>query len=334
MQHYRLDHFGTLNGLKPGEQPTPQPAAGQVLIRVRARSVNFRDLLILHQRYPFPARPGVIPLSDGAGEIVELGESVSSLAVGDRVAPIYFPRWQSGDLEMPMAAEQFGCSRDGMLAEFVIADAQAVVKLPSHLSFEEACTLPCAAVTAWNAIVGGRRLGPADSVLTIGTGGVALFALQFAKLHGAKVISITSSGSKAEVLRQLGADHVVNRSEHPNWAAQVRHVTSGRGVDQVVETGAIDTLPQSLAACGANAEVALVAALGTGTLDAGALRGLVTLRRVFVGSRSSFEQMNRAIEAHGLRPVVDRVFPFAEATHAYRHFESKRHIGKVIVAEA
>ncbi len=331
MQLYRLDRFCLPDGLVRHEGATPLPGAGQVLVQVHARSLNYRDVLIAQQRCAFAGVAGVVPLSDGAGEVVALGEGVTDLATGDRVAANYFPRWQDGRLNMAMAADQFGCSRDGMLAQFVVAEASALVRLPQHLSFEEGCTLPCAGVTAWNALVGGRPLLPGDVVLTLGTGGVALFALQFAKLFGARAVALTSSPDKAALLRSLGADEVVDRRQHTDWAAEVRRLTQGRGVDHVVETGAIDTLAHSLAACGANAELALVAALGQGTLDAGALRGLVTIRRVFVGSRASFEAMNRAIGQHRLRPVIDRAFAFAEAAQAYAHFDAKRHVGKVVI---
>jgi NADPH:quinone reductase-like Zn-dependent oxidoreductase len=334
MQAYRLEQLGSLNGLKRHDQVAPEPGPGQVRVKLRARSLNYRDLLILHERYAFPARAGVVPLSDGAGEVEALGAGVTTFKVGDRVAAAYFPRWPSGKLEMPMAVEQFGCTRDGMLADYLLADASALLTLPGHLSFEQACTLPCAAVTAWNALVGGRPITPGDNILVIGTGGVALFALQFAKIFGARVIAITSSRQKEATLRALGANDVVDRGQHPEWATAVRKLTAGAGVDHVVETGAIDTLPQSLASCAANAELALVAALGPGSLDAGALRGLVTIRRVFVGSRASFEAMNRAIAVHRLAPVVDRVFPFDEARLAYEHFEAKRHVGKVVIADS
>jgi NADPH:quinone reductase-like Zn-dependent oxidoreductase len=334
MHAYRLQELGSLAGLRRQDEHMPQPGHGEALVRVRARSLNFRDLLILQRRYAVPARPGVVPLSDGAGEVVALGPGVTSLRVGDRVAACYFPKWQAGKLEMTMALEQFGCTRDGMLAEHTVADASALVLIPDHLSFEQACTLPCAAVTAWNALVGGQPITPGNTVLTIGTGGVALFALQFAKLLGARVIALTSSTHKAERLRSLGADEVVDRQAHAQWSSEVRRLTRGAGVDHVVETGAIDSLPQSLAACAANAEVALVAALGQGSLDAAALRGLVTIRRVFVGSRASFEAMNRAIAQHRLVPAVDRAFAFDEAHLAYEHFDNQRHIGKVVIADA
>lgn len=334
MQLYQLDSLGATDGLRRHDRSVPEPGFGQVLVKVHARSLNYRDLLILHQRYPFPAAAGVVPLSDGAGEVAALGSGVIGWSVGDRVAATYFPRWQAGRLEWAMAAEQFGCTRDGMLADYVLADASALVAVPQHLSFEEACTLPCAAVTAWNALVGGRAVAAGDNVLVIGSGGVALFALQFAKVVGARVVAITSSAAKEATLRRLGADEVVDRSQHPQWAAEVRRLTEGRGVDHVVETGAIDTLPQSLTACAANAELALVAALGQGALDATALRGLVTIRRVFVGSRTSFEAMNRAITLHRIKPVIDRIFAFGDAGLAYEHFEGKKHVGKVVIAGA
>jgi NADPH:quinone reductase-like Zn-dependent oxidoreductase len=334
MRSYRLDHFGALDGLVRHDQEVPKPGRDQVLVKIHARSLNYRDLLILQQRYAVQAQRGVVPLSDGAGEVVALGAGVTSLNVGDRVAACYFPRWQSGKLETPMAMDQFGCHRDGMLADHLVVDAAALVTLPVHLSYEQGCTLPCAAVTAWSALTGGRSLMPGDSVLIIGTGGVALFALQFAKIMGARVIGVTSSPEKEATLRRLGADEVVDRVQHPQWATEVRRLTLGAGVDHVVETGAIDTLPQSLAASAANAEVALVAALGQGSLDAAALRGLVTIRRVFVGSRTSFETMNRAIAQHRLTPVMDRTFAFDEARRAYEHFAAQRHVGKVVITNA
>ncbi|RYF76525.1 MAG: NAD(P)-dependent alcohol dehydrogenase [Comamonadaceae bacterium] len=334
MHTYRLQELGSLAGLRRLDENMPRPGNGEALVRVRARSLNFRDLLILQQRYAFPARPGVVPLSDGAGEVVALGPGVTSLRAGDRVAACYFPKWQAGRLEMPMALEQFGCTRDGMLAEHVVVEASALVSIPEHLSFEQACTLPCAAVTAWNALVGGQSIVPGATVLTIGTGGVALFALQFAKLLGARVVALTSGTHKTQLLRSLGADEVIDRQTHVQWWSEVRRLTGGAGVDHVVETGAIDSLPQSLAACAANAEVALVAALGQGSLDAAALRGLVTIRRVFVGSRVTFETMNRAIAQHRLMPVIDRAFAFEEAHQAYQHFADQRHVGKVVIADS
>jgi NADPH:quinone reductase-like Zn-dependent oxidoreductase len=333
MKAFHLDRFHTLDGLVLHDDPVPQPGTGEVVVRVLARSLNYRDLLILHKLYPLAAVQGVVPISDGAGEVVAIGKGSSRFAPGDRVAGNYFPRWRDGPIDPEIGRDQFGCNRDGMLAEFAVGDEQAFVRIPEHLSFQEAATLPCAGVTAWSALNGPRRVLAGETVLTIGTGGVALFALQFAKLFGARVIAITSSAKKAELLKRLGADNVVDYNENADWHLAVRDLTGGRGVDHVVETGGVDTLPKSLAACGWNSELALVLALPAGSIDVTALRGLVTIRRLFVGSRMSFEAMNRAIGQHRLRPVIDRVFSFGETRAAYEHFEAKRHVGKVVIAD-
>lgn len=331
MRAYHLDEFGSLSGLAVRDQTEPTPKPHEIVVRVRARSLNYRDLLILHGRYPVPAREGIVPVSDGAGEVVAIGEDVRRFAVGDRVAATYFPRWTDGQFGLELAIEQFGCTLDGMLADLAVVDEQALVDIPSHLSFEEAATLPCAAVTAWSSLTGPRRVLAGESVLTIGTGGVALFALQFAKVLGACVVAVTSSPAKAELLARHGADSVVDSSENDDWEHVVHQLTDGRGVDHVVETGAIDTLPRSLASCADNGHVALVAVLGAGSLDSRALSAAVTLRRFFVGSRASFEAMNAFIAQHELRPVIDRVFGFEDAVDAYAHFAAKRHIGKVVI---
>jgi NADPH:quinone reductase-like Zn-dependent oxidoreductase len=331
MRTFRIKQFGSVAGLLESQEPIPQPSAGQVLIRVRARSLNYRDSLILKQCYAIPAKPNIVPLSDGAGNIEALGTGIQGWLEGDRVCVSYFPKWSSGKLAMSMALDQHGCTRDGMLADYVLADAESLVRIPSPLSYEEGATLPCAGVTSWNALTGGRSLRPGENVLTIGTGGVALFALQFAKAMGARVIALTSSSAKGDFLKTLGADEVIDRTLHPQWANQVKSLTEGRGVDQVVETGSIETLPLSLASCAANAEVALVAALGKGSLDATAFGGLVNIRRVYVGSRADFEQMNLAICLHNIKPHIDRVFLFKLAGQAYEYFEARRHVGKVVI---
>lgn len=338
MQAFHIHQTGvheTLATATHGD-PTPTPGPREVLVRVRAAAINYRDLLILRGHYPIPAKTGVVPLSDGAGEVVAVGEDIKHLAIGDRICGSYFPLWQSGALSMDLAVDQFGCTRNGWLAEYVLVPESAAVKIPEHLSFEQAATLPCAAVTAWSALTGPRPVLAGETVLTLGTGGVALFALQFAQLFGARVLAITSTPAKAARLKALGADVVIDYTQEPKWDCAIRDATAGRGVDHVVETGSIDTLAKSLACTASNGQIALVAALGasTGTLDARALAGLVTVRRVFVGSRANFEAMNRAICLHRTQPVIDRVFPFHEAQAAYAHFEGKHHIGKVVIAGA
>jgi NADPH:quinone reductase-like Zn-dependent oxidoreductase len=333
MKAYHLDEFGGLDGIRLHEDPTPKPRAREAVVRVRARSLNARDLLIVRKLYPLPAVQGIVPVSDGAGEVVAVGEETTRVAVGDRVAGTYFPRWRDGRIEPELGMEQWGCTRNGWLAEFVVADEQAFVKVPSHLSFEEASTLPCAALTAWSALTGPRRVLAGESVLTLGTGGVALFALQFAKLFGAKTFAITSTDKKIEVLKRVGADHVINYKQNPDWHIAIRELTGGRGIDHVVETGSLESLPKSLATCAWNAEVALVLALTGGSLDVTAMRGLITARRLFVGSRAAFEAMNRAISQHQLRPVIDRIFPLTEARTAYEYFDGKQYAGKVVIAD-
>jgi NADPH:quinone reductase-like Zn-dependent oxidoreductase len=333
MKAYQLAKFGAgLAGLALAEQPEPEPGPHQVLIRVHARSLNFRDLRILAGLYPIPGKLGVTALSDGAGEVVAIGEGVTRVAVGDRVAASYFPQWRDGRFAMQLASEQFGCTRDGMLAPFVVADETAVVRIPSHLSWEEAATLPCAGVTAWAALAGPRPVLPGETVLTIGTGGVALFALQFARMFGARVIALTSTDAKAEHLRKLGADDVVNYRAVPQWEQRVRELTDGGGVEHVIDTGGLDTLPRSIAATREEGVVTVVAALGPGQLDPRVFANPVMVRRVYVGSRAHFEAMNRAISAHRSRPVIDRVFGFGETRQAFEHFEARRHVGKVVIA--
>ncbi len=333
MQAYYFERFGVgLDGLVLGERAEPHPEANEVLVRIHARSVNYRDIRILDGLYPVPGRAGTVALSDGAGEVVAVGPGVSRVAVGDRVAATYFPRWIDGAFSLGLAADQFGCTHDGMLAPLVVANEAALVKLPAHLSFEEAATLPCAGLTAWSALLGPRPILPGENVLTIGTGGVALFAVQFARLFGAHVVSITSTEAKAKRLRELGADEVINYITMPDWDRAVRERTSGRGADHVIETGSIDTLTRSVACTAEGGVVTFVAALGDGSFDPRCLFNPVMIRRIYVGSRTGFETMNRAISVHRLQPVLDRVFRFAESKEAYRYFASRRHAGKVVIS--
>ncbi len=338
MQAYHIEQGGEIDGIVLREQDRPEPGPGEVVVRVRAMSLNRRDLSIVRGIYPLPARPDVIPLSDGAGEIVAVGSGVRRFALGDRVASTYFPRWRDGRLDADVV-DQPGCTLDGLLAEYAAFDEQALVRIPPHLSFAEAATLPCAALTAWSAVTEGRPVLPGETVLTLGTGGVALFALQFAKAGGARVIATTSSEAKAGRLRALGADEVVNYRAMPDWDRAVRALTAGRGVDKIVETGGADTLERSLRVGAYGSEIALVTAVGlrrtTVEIDGPLLAGsLVTLRRLFVGSRAAFEAMNRALDLHRIRPVIDRAFAFSEAKEAYRYFAEGTHMGKVVIAGA
>jgi NADPH:quinone reductase-like Zn-dependent oxidoreductase len=335
MKAYRIEKLGNVDGLVLGERDEPTPGPNDVLVRVRATSLNRRDLMILARTYPLPSKPGVIPVSDGAGEVAAVGVSVRRAAVGDRVTGTYFVRWLDGR-PTPELLAQYGCSVDGMLAEYALLQEGSVVHVPPHLSFEEAATLPCAAVTAWSALTGPRPVVAGETVLTLGTGGVALFAVQLAKLLGARVIAITSSEDKAETLTKLGADAVVNYTASSDWDQAVLELTEKRGVDHVVETIGAPTLARSIRAAAFNSEIALIGAFGDwATFDGRVLSGrFVTIRRTTVGSRAAFEAMNRVIAQHRLRPVIDRVFPFSQAKDAYRHLEACQHVGKVVIAGA
>jgi NADPH:quinone reductase-like Zn-dependent oxidoreductase len=327
---FRIETFGSIDGIVAAQEPEPAPGPGQVLVRLHARALNRRDLLILNRAYPVPARERVVPVADGAGTVLTIGSGVQTVQPGDQVMTTYFPRWLDGPFRTDYAREQFGCSRDGTLADCVLADESALVPIPPHLSFEEAATLPCAGLTAWSALTGPRRVLPGDSVLTIGTGGVALFAVQFARLMGARVVAITSTDDKAAALTGLGADVVINRITQPDWDREVRAVTDG-GADLVVETGTLDTLARSIASCAADGQIALAVALGAGSVDARLLAAPVTIRRFYVGSRAGLELMNAAVTANRVRPVIDTMFALDEAHDAYRRLESGRATGKVVI---
>jgi NADPH:quinone reductase-like Zn-dependent oxidoreductase len=329
MHFYRLETIGSLGGLVAREEASPIPSAGEVLVRVKASAVNFRDLAILLGKSPFPVRPGVVPMSDAAGEVEVVGPGVSTLKVGDRVMSRFFPTWYGGP--RTPNPETYGSDRDGWLTEYKVVAEEALSLTPESLTFEEAASLPCAAVTAWSALLGVRA---GDTVLTQGSGGVSLFALQLAKLLGARVIATTSRARNGERLRQAGADAVVNYVENPQWADAVRTLTTGRGVDRVVEVGGPGTLAQSLKAVTYGGEIALVGALAESNdgLDFMSLfMSQATLRCISVGSRADVEAMQRAVDGNAMHPVIDSVFPFAEAKSAWAHYAGRGVFGKVVI---
>jgi len=334
MLSYRVEKGAGIAALALRESEAPVPGRGQVLVRVRAASLNFRELMIVEKgQYPLPIKRDLIPASDGAGEVVAVGPDVTRVRVGDRVVGQIFPQWIDGPFGWDHAA-QVGGSLDGMLTELAVLTEDAALAIPSHLSFEEAATLPCAGVTAWNALVGAAPLTPGQTVLTLGSGGVSLFALQLAKLHGARVIATTSSPGKARRLTELGADAVVDYRTNPDWHLAVRELTGGTGVDRVVEVGGPGTLAKSIRCLAADGHLSLVGALSTDAapLEPSALNGFVgTIRRIAVGSRAHFVAMNRAIELHRLRPVIDRVFGFRDVLAAFRYYAAGQTFGKVVI---
>ncbi|CDX27448.1 Alcohol dehydrogenase zinc-binding domain protein [Mesorhizobium sp. ORS 3324] len=333
MQSYRLEEFGGIKKLAMRVEAVPQPGPHQIVVRVRATSLNRRDTMILNGTYPLTPRSGIIPLSDGAGEVVAIGDAVTRVAVGDRVTGSYFARWVDGRMH-PGVVDQLGCTLDGMLSEYALLDEQSAVRLPDHLSWQEAATFTCAGLTAWSALTGAEIPKPGQWVLTIGSGGVALFALQFARLAGCRVAAVTSRAEKAERLRALGADLVFTTAETPEWGTKLREATGG--IDLVVETGGPATFAQSLIASTLYGRIVLLTVQdqhGKSVEIPGAVyqRSLVTIGRLFVGSRSALEAMLAAVATHRLKPVIDRVFPFAEAREAYRHFQLGDVFGKVVI---
>ena len=330
MKVVTFDRFD-LDALTVTERPDAQPGPGQVLVRMRAWSLNYRDLMLIKGQYNPRLRLPFVPLSDGVGEVAAVGDGVTRVKPGDRVAGSFMQRWTAGELTEAKAKSALGGGIEGVLAEYVVFHEDGVVPVPDHLSDEEAATLPCAAVTAWHALVVEGQVKAGDTVLIQGTGGVSLFALQFAVMHGARVIATSSRDDKLARVRTLGAADGINYRQTPDWGDRARALTGGAGVDHVVEVGGAGTLGQSLRAVRMGGRVYLIGVLA-GAGDVNPLPVLmknVRVQGIFVGSREMFEAMNRAIAVHRLRPVVDHVFPFAEIRPALRHLESGAHFGKV-----
>jgi NADPH:quinone reductase-like Zn-dependent oxidoreductase len=331
MKAFLLKQFG-LDGLRLEEVPEPRPGPGQVLIKLRAWSLNYRDLLVARGIYAPKLKLPFQLLSDGVGEVVEVGEGVTRVKPGERVAGIFMQTWLDGEPSSEKALSALGGAIPGVAAEYVVLDSEGVVRVPEHLTDEEAATLPCAAVTAWHALITSGHLAAGETVLVLGTGGVSIFALQFARMLGARVIATSSSDEKLARVRELGASDVINYKVTPEWGRKVRELTDRRGVDHVVEVGGAGTLDQSLEAVRMGGRIGLIGTLTGGTVNPiRILMKSVKVQGIFVGSREMFEAMNRAIAVSSLRPVIDRVFPFAELPDALRHMESGSHFGKIVL---
>jgi NADPH:quinone reductase-like Zn-dependent oxidoreductase len=334
MKRYRFGQLGSLDALRLEEVDTPRPGPGQIAVRIRACSLNHRDLNIVSGHYTSVAlKPGAIPLSDGAGEVIAVGADAGRWKIGDRVAPIFVQRWLGGDLMPEYMPSALGGPSDGVLAETIVLGEEGLVRIPAHMSFEQAATLPCAAVTAWNAALVKGHLHPGQTLVTLGTGGVSLFAAQFASMIGATVIATTGSEEKAERLRKLGVSEVINYRTMPKWDARVRELTSGRGADLIVEVGGPGSLATSIAAIRYCGHISVVGNLaGKATIDPGPLFAKrASMCGIQVGSRDMFEAMARAMEVARLEPVIDRVFDFSEARAAYEYLASAKHFGKVVI---
>ena len=334
MKAFEIKNKFGLDSLTLTERPDPKPSYGQVLIKLRSLSLNYRDLMVVKGLYNPKLPLPLIPFSDGVGEVVAVGSGVTRVNIGDRVAGIFFQKWLAGELTAEKAESALGGAIEGMLAEYVVLHEDGVVHVPEHLTDEEAASLPCAAVTAWNALFtcGGLKAG--DTVLIQGTGGVSIFALQFALLAGARVIATSSSDEKLERVLQLGASDGINYKQTPDWSKKVRELTAGDGVDYVVEVGGAGTLTESLRAVRYGGQISLIGVLTGGSAEintASILMKNVKVQGIYVGSREMFEAMNSAIALHKLHPVCDRVFPFHEAPEALKYMETGSHFGKICI---
>jgi NADPH:quinone reductase-like Zn-dependent oxidoreductase len=342
MYGYPIQQFG-VDHLTKVELPRLQIAPGMALIWVHAVSLNYRDLMMVEGRYnpkmPLPR----VPCSDGAGEVVEIGEGVERVKIGDRVCGIFMQRWLDGPLTAERSKAALGGDVDGMLAEYVLLAEDGVVRFPEHLSYEEAATLPCAAVTAWNALrYAGEPANPVragETIVIQGTGGVSIFALQFTRLLGARVIGTSSSEEKLARAFGLGLDAGCNYKERPEWSKWVVEVTGGKGGDRIIEVGGAGTFGQSLRAARVGGVIAQIGILsGSAMADTVALTPILhkqlRVQGIYVGSRAMFEEMNAAIAKSEMRPVIDRVFDFDDAREAFVHMRSASHFGKIVVRVA
>jgi NADPH:quinone reductase-like Zn-dependent oxidoreductase len=324
------------DALKLVDKPEPSVGPGQIKLKVKAISLNFRDIMIANNLYGGPRQAPVQPISDGAGEVVEIGEGVKSLKVGDRVAPLFFPDWQDGQAQFPKIARSLGASAPGMAAEYTVHGESEVVKLADHMSFEDGASLPCAALTAWHALIG--RGGPnqlvaGQTVLALGTGGVSIFALQIGKLSGARVIITSSSDKKLERAKALGADGLVNYKTNPDWQKAVLEMTGGVGVDHVLEVGGAGTFPRSAQATTMQGKISLIGGLSGSTepVSLGAMFGK-NVSGITVGSRAMMEAMVKAFAVAKTRAVVDKDFAFDQLAEAYRYQIGGSHFGKIVVS--
>jgi NADPH:quinone reductase-like Zn-dependent oxidoreductase len=333
MKAYELHPHEGFDALTIVDRPAPgPPGAHDVAVRIRAVSLNYRDLAVARAAKKREKR--VVPVSDGAGEVVAVGARVTRVAVGDRVAAAFFPTWTTGPLSEPHHASALGGSIDGVLAEEVVLPESAWVKIPAHFSFEQAATLPCAGVTAWHALFEAAPLKPGETILVQGTGGVSIFALQLARAAGVGVVATSSSAAKRARLVEMGAAETLDYREQPNWGDAVRAATGGRGVDVAVEVGGAGTFDESVKALRYGGTMSLLGILaGTqGPVNTYAIfQKNIRVYGVYVGSVAMFEALVRALDAARIEPVIDRVFPFADTRAAYEHLASGTHFGKVVI---
>jgi len=332
MRAYEIVSPGGVDALALNQRSAPEPAADEILVAMKASAINYRDLSTVED----PAARGIpyprIPNSDGAGEVIAIGDRVTRFRTGDRVAGCFFQDWSDGGITATAMASALGGPLDGVLAERVVFRQQGAVAVPQHLSYEEAATLPCAGLTAWNCLIEQGRLGAGRTALFLGTGGVSIFGLQIAKMSGARAIITSSSDAKLERARALGADETINYRDTPDWERRVLEMTDGRGVDVTIETGGAGTLEKTIEATRVGGVIALIGVLTGGEINpTGIMRKSIRLQGVYVGNRRMFEDMNAALALNQLRPVVDHIFDFEDAREAFHAMRAAGHFGKLVV---
>ena len=334
MKAWQIVSDGGVDGLSLADVATPEPGPGEVRVRMRANSVNYRDLTTIEdpvsRKLPYPT----VPNSDGAGEVTALGDGVTGVAVGDRVASCFFSDWQAGPCSTTAMASALGGARQGVLAEEVVLPAGGVIPIPPGLSFEEAATLPCAALTAWHALTQPRPVIAGETVVLLGTGGVSVFAQQFCQVMGARTIVTSSSDAKLERMKALGASETINYRSTPDWDAEVMRLTDGQGADRIVEVGGPGTLQKSIEATRVGGTIGLIGILtgAAGQISpTSIMRKSLTVRGIYVGPRQMFAEMNTAIATHHLHPVIDQTFAFEDAKAAYHAMRAAGHFGKLVV---
>ncbi len=336
MRVFQIEGDWGIQNLKLSTRPDPTPAAGQVLLRMKASSVNYRDPIVPERGYGVHTGTlPLIPVSDGMGEVIAIGSGVTRVRVGDRACPTYFQRWISGEPNFERLSQSLGGPLDGTMAQYMCLNEDGVVKIPDYLSEFEAASLPCAAVTAWSALTQCSTVKAGDQILVQGSGGVSLFALQFAKAMGARVTVISSSEAKIERLQKMGADHTINYVTTPEWAKATRAITDGRGFDHIIEVGGEKTLPQSLRCIRPGGTLSMIGIL-SGSAIATSLGLIITrqvrLQGVTVGHRDAFESMLRAMEQHRIHPVIDRVFGFEQLKESFTYLKSGAQFGKICIS--
>jgi len=335
MKVFQIQDDWSIDHLKIAEREQPEPGPGEVLLQVKAASINYRDLVVPLRGYgSFTGTLPLVPISDGVGEVVEIGAGVTRVAAGDRVCPMFMQKWIAGEPDLTRITSTLGGPIDGVMQEYIVVNEEGLAKIPEYLTDEEAATLPCAALTAWSALVTEGDVKAGDTLLVQGTGGVSLFALQFAKLLGATVIVISSSDDKLKRVAALGADEGINYTNVPEWGKAVKKLTRGEGVDHIVEVGGEKTLPQSLRVIRPGGTISMIGVLSG--LNMGVSLGLIVTRKVrlqgvTVGHRDSFEAMTRAIGQHQVKPVIDRVFAFEELKEAMGYLRQGKHFGKICI---